>query len=86
MGTSSITDVEGVPCFSIPADSETRDGLPFHGVSMSELPNGVSSDLPLTVWRIRATDFDLLSTLHPRNCIQYGEVPDRTTQQIYKPL
>lgn len=53
---------------------------------MSELPNGVSSDLPLTVWRIRATDFDLLSTLHPRNCIQYGEVPDRTTQQIYKPL
>lgn len=86
MGTVSITDVEGVPCFSIPENLETRNGLPFRGMSISEIPSGDSSDLPPTVWRIRPTDFDSLPTLHPRNCIQYGELPDGTTQWIYKPL
>lgn len=86
MGTASITDVEGVPCFSIPENLETRDGLPFHGISISELPDGASSDLPPAVWSIRTMDFDSPPNLLPRNCIQYGDVPDGTTQRIYKPL
>lgn len=29
MGTASITDVEGIPCFSIPENFETRNSLPL---------------------------------------------------------
>lgn len=86
MGTASITDVEGVPCFSIPENSETKNGLPFHEMSISELPNGIDSDLLSNAWNIRATNFNSLPNLLPRNCIQYGEVPDGTTQRIFKPL
>lgn len=69
MGTAVITDSEGIPCFSIPDDVETSRGLPLQGISVSELPDG-RSELPHNVWRLKATNYDSLPTLHPKKCIQ----------------
>lgn len=86
MGTASITDVEGIPCFSIPENFETSKGLPLHGIFISELPDGISSKLPPYVWSLKATNYESLPTLYPKECVQYGETPDGTTPHILKPL
>lgn len=86
MGTAIITDSEGIPCFSIPENFETSRGLPLHGIFISELPDGISSKLPPYVWSLKATNYESLPTLYPKECVQYGETPDGTAPQILKPL
>ena len=86
MGTATITDLKGMPCFSIPLNFETKKGMPLHGIFISELPDGISSKLPPYVWSIRAINYDLLPILYPKKCVQYAETPEGTAQHILEPL
>jgi len=86
MGTVKITDFEGIPCFSIPENSETRNGLPLHGMTISELHNGDSDELPPVVWNFKESDHNAPPVLMPTQCILYGEAPSHTTQRTLKPL
>lgn len=86
MGTANIINSNGVPCFSIPNNSETKNGLPLHGVFISELPNGDRDNLPRSVWSFRAADFNHLPTIFPKHCIPFGENPHGTTQRTFEPL
>lgn len=85
-GTVKIIDVIGMPCFSIPNSNETKNGLPLHGLFINELPNKDPDGLPRSIWSFRATDFNLLPKIYPKNCIPFGELPDGTTQRTLEPL
>lgn len=86
MGTATISDSDGVPCFSIPENFETRDGLPLHGLYISELPNGEHDKLPPSVWSFSTNNEDAPPKIFPRQCIRYGESPTGTTQRTLIPL
>lgn len=86
IGTVKIIDLDGIPCFSIPNSSETRNGLPLHGLFISELPNKNDDGLPRSIWSFRATDYSSLPKIFPKHCIPFGELPDGTTQRALEPL
>lgn len=86
MGTATITDLDGTPCFSIPENIETRKGLPLWGLYISELPNGDRDNLPPTVWSFSADDYDAPPILFPSQCILYGDSPAGTTQRSLNQL
>jgi len=87
VGTIGITDLNGTPCFSIPNNSETRNGLPLYGIFINELPNSEDHDsLPRSIWSFRATDYNALPKIFPKQCIPFGESPNGTTQRTLESL
>lgn len=87
VGTVGITDLNGIPCFSIPNNSETRNGLPLYGLFINELPSGEDHDsLPHSIWSFRATDYNALPKIFPKHCIPFGESPNGTTQRTLESL
>jgi len=86
MGNAEIIDLNGTPCFSIPENFETRDGLPLHGIFINELPNGDRNNLPNSVWSFRPVDYDSLPKIFPNKCILFGENPAGTNQRTFEPL
>ena len=85
-GTANITDLDGAPCFSLPNNSETKNGLPLHGLFISELPNKDHDGLPRSIWSFRATDSSSRPKIFPKHCIPFGELPDGTTQRTLEPI
>lgn len=85
-GTVKIIDYNGTPCFSVPNNSETKNGLPLHGLFVNELPNKNDDGLPRSIWSFRATDYNSLPNTFPKHCIPFGELPDGTTERALEPL
>lgn len=86
MGTASIFESEGLPCFSIPENTETENGVPLDGLFVSELPSADRNKLPLSVWSFRAHEDEESPRIFPKHCIVYGETPSGTTQRTLRPL
>lgn len=86
MGTATISDSDGIPCFSVPETSETKFGLPLHGITISELPDGSTGNIPLAVWSFKESNHQAPPILMPKQCILYGESPPNTIQRTLRPL
>lgn len=86
LGTAVVTESNGVPCFSIPANEETRQGLPLRGIVVSESQTGDWNKLPPELWHFMAADPASRPQLLPTTCIRYGEAPAASVQRTFKPL
>lgn len=86
MGTATITESNGLPCFSIPKSFETRNGLPLHLINVSQQGSPERDKLPPTVWQFVANDYEKPPVLRPEQCIRYGDNPPETTQENLEPL
>ena len=86
LGTAVVTASHGVPCFSIPAEDETRHGLPLRGIVVSDLPTGDWKQLPAEMWHFTADSPVSRPRLHPTACVRYGEPPAGSVQRTFKPL
>lgn len=87
MGNAEVTEANGLPCFSIPLDRTTRQGVALETLYVSETrspDNGVT--LPAELWHITANESAALPTLRPPACIPYGHAPGAMTQRTFKPL
>ena len=87
MGTAEVSDKNGMPCFALPSDPETRDGLPLYVLAVTEVKSvdGMKTP-PEELWYFTAADFKMPPQLRPTDCIRYGETPASTLQRTLKPL
>lgn len=87
MGTATVNVVDGLPCFSLLRDRETRNGLPLSVLLVSEVrsPDGMRT-LPAELWRISRSDTAPRHLLRPEACIRYGEAPAGMVQRTLMPL
>ena len=86
LGTAVVTESNGVPCFSVPANDETRQGLPLRGIVVSEMQTGDWNKLPAELWHFSAADSASRPELRPTECVRYGEAPAASVQRTFKPL
>jgi hypothetical protein len=88
VGHAIVTESDGVPCFSIPLNQETRHGLPLRGITVSERPTGDWRKLPDVLWHLEPHHPTALpmAALHPPACIRYGEALAGTAQGSPSPL
>ncbi|WP_426101662.1 hypothetical protein [Massilia sp. TSP1-1-2] len=86
MGSAVVTESNGVPCFSIPVNDETRQGLPLRGIAVTEIQTGDWNTLPAELWHFTAADPASRLQLRPTACVRYGEAPTASIQRTFKPL
>jgi hypothetical protein len=86
VGTAEVSTVDGLPCFSIPQNAETKNGLPLRGIVVSEIQTRDRSTVPTELWHFVAADPSTRIWLHPQTCIRYGEAPIHSVQRSFKPL
>ena len=86
LGTAVVTESQGLPCFSIPENAETHQGLPLRGIAVTELPTGDWKKLPAELWHFVGADPSSHRVLMPKDCIRYGAAPDASIQRSFKPL
>ena len=75
MEQAVVTVVDGVPCFSIPQTSETRNGIPLYGISVGELTSADWKSSPLQSWGMGIEPPGRSMLLTPQNCLRCGEKP-----------
>lgn len=87
LGVAEISDQNGRPCFSIPLDVETTDGLPLYTLAVTDIKflDG-GRTLPPEHWHFVATDLTSPPQLSPNECILYGNAPPLTRQRSLKSL
>ncbi|WP_332877880.1 hypothetical protein [Massilia sp. S19_KUP03_FR1] len=86
MGTAIVTESDGRPCFSIQSDNETKNGLPLHGIAVSENISSVAGRYPEEFWRFVADDPAPKNLILPSECVRYGVVPGDATERVHKQL
>ena len=87
MGMVEVSDVGGKPCFTVPTELETQNGIPLYGLIVSELTlRDRGNILPVELWRFGATDVKSPPLIYPKQCVQYGQTPQQTTQKTLKSL
>ena len=86
IGRAVVTDVDGQPCFSIPQNWDTRNGLDLYDLSVSQ-NNGPEAEKPYEdVWRFSVEPPGSSIIARPGNCFLYGVTPARATQTVHQPL
>lgn len=86
IGEAVVTDVDGQPCFSIPKNWDTRNGLDLHSLSVSQ-NNGQDAEKPYEdVWMFSVEPPGSSIIARPGQCYRYGVTPTRATQAVHKPL
>jgi hypothetical protein len=87
MPQAKISESNGLPCFAIADDAETRAGVRLYSLVVSERESEDSQSLPAELWRfIVAPPGDWIDTT-PQRCIRYGEPPPSAKpQSVAKPL
>jgi hypothetical protein len=86
LGTAEVRQDQDYPCFAIPMNRETRDGVPFYGIFVKEARMGGPEGLVQDMWTSEDLDFPPRSRLSPNQCIRYGEKIEVHTQSTTKPL
>lgn len=86
VGSAVITEVNGLPCFSVPNDAETRNGVPLFTVSVTKRNAPGATTLPARVWFSWIEPRGKSIILKPPNCIRYGVVPPFAQQELSVPL
>lgn len=87
MGTAEVRDADGVPCFTLPLNRETRAGLRLQTLYVSETrspDNGVT--LPPELWHITVAQGAASPKVLPQSCIRYGQAPAGMVQRTLKQL
>ena len=86
MGEAVVTDVDGLPCFSVPLSSISQEGVPLDalGVTRKKSPRDVG--YPKDVWYFRIMPPGKTILIHPKKCIQYGKIPESAEQEEFEPL
>jgi hypothetical protein len=86
MGAAIVNDQEGYPCFSIPLEVETKNGIPLDGIVVAEARLIDNDAPPSERWHFMAIDPANRILLRPDACILYGKAPPNTKQRTLKPL
>ena len=85
-GEATIVEVDGLPCFSVPATHETRRGVPLDTLMVTERHNPKESGRPKIVWSFNVYPPGSTILLLPENCIKYGILPPQTEQSEFEYL
>lgn len=80
--TAEITTVRGKPCFSIPHNFETRNGIPLYGVVVNDPKPAEFGTRPPPLWRFSVSPPGNSVMMRPGECIGYGEKPDNATAML----
>jgi hypothetical protein len=86
MAVGVVSDQEGNPCFSIPLEAETKNGLPLDGIVVAEARFINNDEPPSERWHFMAIDPINRPLVRPDACILYGRAPPNTKQRALKPL
>lgn len=87
MGTAVVTEIDGLPCFSLPMERATRSGLRLQVLYVAEKrspDNGMT--LPAELWHIRSVNTANAPLLRPSMCIRYGDAPPGMVERTKKTL
>ena len=82
-----VTELNGLPCFSVPKTSETRNGIPLSVLAVSRRPEA-HENLPEIVWSFSVEPAAKTILTRPEICFRYGVTPDgaeRTESKALKP-
>ena len=86
VGRAVITDVNGLPCFGVPNNAETRDGVPLFTVIVTKRNLPGATTLPEKVWFSWIEPRGKSILLKPGSCIRYGVLPPSAQQEFLVPL
>jgi hypothetical protein len=86
MGTAVIRDLDGIPCFALPKNSETRSGIPLFTLLVTKRNAPDATTVPHNAWVFRVEPMGNSILLRPENCIRYGAVPEFAEQEMLEPL
>jgi hypothetical protein len=82
MERAVITEVDGLPCFSVPNNKETRKGVPLFTLVVSKRNAPGADALPEAVWIFRVEPMGKSIVWKPENCIRYGVTPAGAEQEL----
>lgn len=83
-----VTEVRGLPCFTVPENRETHGGIPLYGLLVSERQSSESSLPPSELWSVSVEPPGASIVIKPQGCIRYGETPlgaEAGTAMVLKP-
>lgn len=86
LGTAVVRESNGLPCFSIQSDGETKDGLPLRQLIVKEARIDGVPEVPKDLWSFRAVDSSPKNLMRPTECIRYGEPPPEVVEGARKDL
>jgi hypothetical protein len=86
MDGAVITQVDGLPCFTVPDNRETRDGVPLSSVTVTKNNPPGATTLPETVWITRVQPRGKTILWTPQQCVRYGVSPPSAKQEQSSPL
>jgi hypothetical protein len=83
--TAVVTEVDGLPCFSVPNTSETRIGIPLYTLEVSRRP-APDEKVAERVWYFSAESAAGSMQAFPGKCFRHGVTPKAAEQDELKPL
>lgn len=86
MGTAVVTEIDGLPCFSIPKSWTTRNGLPMHGLAVVQRNAPGAAPYSRYVWTFSVEPAGASIITRPGKCMRYGATPRLATQGESQPL
>ena len=81
-----ITDLNGTPCFGVPNNAETRQGVPLFTVTVTKRNFPGATTLPEQAWFSWIEPRGKSIVLKPENCIRYGQLGPLAKQDFLLPL
>ena len=82
VGRAVITPIDGMPCFGIPNNAETRNGAPFSVVIVTKKNAEGAATRPETVWFSYLEPRGRTMVLKPGTCIRYGALPAPSHNEV----
>ena len=86
MGTAVVTEIDGLPCFSIPKSWTTRNGLPMHGLTVVQRNAPGAAPYSKYVWTFSVEPAGASIITRPGKCMRYGATPRFANQGESQPL
>jgi hypothetical protein len=75
MPSAQISEVNGLPCFAVANESDTREGVRLYSLLVSEQESKNYQSLPDELWKFNVDPPGNWINTVPQNCIRYGETP-----------
>jgi hypothetical protein len=75
MPAAQISEVNGLPCFAVADEADTRDGVRLYSLLVSEQESNNYQSLPTELWKFNIDPPGSWINTIPQNCIRYGEMP-----------